>query len=292
MIIGAAKSGTTALYHYLRQHPQVYMSPQKETNYFAFEGQRASFNGPGDEDAMRDTITTPDAYTEQFAGVTNEVAVGEASPWYLYSERAAENIHRCLPNVKLIVLLRNPVDRAFSSYLHVVRHDRENLRFEEGLLAEEERIAQGWELVWHYRRAGLYVEQIERFLRLFAVDQIRYYLYDDLEKDLDAFLVRVYKFLGVDPSFVADTSLRPNATGVPRSRMVQHLVFKDNPLKALARTVVPNQVRYNLSQRLGELSIVKPTLNDDTRRKLLRDFKKEILALEDLTGLGASVWLE
>lgn len=290
LIIGAAKSGTTALYHYLRQHPQVYMSPQKETNFFAFEGQKARFNGPGDEDTSNAVITTLDAYEEQFADVSDEVAVGEASPWYLYSERAAENIHRRVPDAKLIAVLRNPVDRAFSSYLHVVRHDRENLSFEEGLLAEEERIARGWELVWHYRRAGLYAEQIERFLRLFDREQMRFYLYDDLKKDSDAFLVQVYEFLGVDPSFVADTSLRPNATGVPKNRLVQRLMFQPNPLKTVARAVLPDQIRYDLSQRLGQLSVVKPTLGDDTRRKLLREFKDDILALQDVTGLDLSVW--
>ncbi len=82
LIIGAAKAGTTALYHYLKQHPQVYMSPEKETNFFAFEGQEVCFRGPGDEKMCESTIATLEGYKEQFEDVSNEVAIGEASPWY------------------------------------------------------------------------------------------------------------------------------------------------------------------------------------------------------------------
>jgi hypothetical protein len=290
LIIGAAKSGTTALYQYLKQHPQVYMSAQKETNFFAYEGQRVYFRGPGDEETSNSIITTLDSYKEQFEPVSSELAIGEASPWYLYSSRSAENINRCIPDTKLIAVLRNPVDRAFSSYLHVIRHGREKLSFEEGLLAEEDRIAQGWEPIWHYQRVGLYAEQVERFLDLFGREQTRFFLYDDFQRDPYCILTEIYKFLDVDPDFVADTSMKPNVTGVPKNKLLGRLVFQPNPLKSTARLLVPKQVRYDLSQKLGQRLLVKPSLGAAVRERLSRRFKRDILDLQDLIGRDLSAW--
>ncbi len=292
LILGAAKSGTTALYHYLKQHPQVYMSPEKEPNFFAFEGQEVCFRGPGDETISETAITTLGKYKEQFQAVSNEIAIGEASPWYLYSERAAENTRRYAPDMKLVTVLRNPVDRAFSSYLHVVRDGRESLTFEEGLRAEKERIAQGWEYIWHYQRAGLYAAQVERFLKLFRREQMRFYLYDDLSKDPVCFLKDLYEFLGVDTDFVVDTSFKPNTTGVPKNRLLGRLLLRPNPLKSTVRLLVPGKVRYSLSQRINQRLLAKPPLSKETREKLSNSYKKDILSLQDLIGRDLSAWTE
>lgn len=291
LIIGAAKAGTTALYHYLKQHPQVYMSPNKETNFFAFEGQEPGFSGPGDEEISRSAVVTLEAYEEQFKAVSGEVAIGEASPWYLYSSRAAKNIRRHIPEAKIIAVLRNPVDRAFSSYLHVIRDGRETLGFEEGLHAEEERITQGWEFIWHYRRAGFYATQVERFLDLFPREQVRFYLYDDLLTDSTLFLRDVYEFLGVDTSSVVDTSLKPNATGVPKNWLLGQLLLRPNPLKSTAKLLIPKQLRYNMGQRINQRLLEKPSLSEETRWKLLGHYRDDILALQNLIERDLSAWI-
>ena len=290
LIAGAAKSGTTALYHYLKQHPDVYMSPQKETNFFAFEGQEVSFRGPGDEGTSGSAITSRDAYERQFDAVAAESAIGEASPWYLYSPRAAANIRRHLPSAKLIVVLRNPVDRAFSSYLHVVRDGREDLGFEQGLLAEEDRISSGWEYIWHYRRAGFYAEQVERLLDLFDREQVRLYLYDDLERDLGSVLKDACSFLRVDPGFSFDTSLKPNTTGIPKNRLLGRLLFQPNPLKSAVKDLMPRRMRYEIGQKLGRRLLNKPELAEATRRRLLRDYDGDLLDLQGLIQRDLSVW--
>lgn len=292
LIIGAAKAGTTALYHYLKQHPQAYMSPEKETNFFAFEGQEVHFSGPGDEKMSESTIVTLEGYKEQFEDASNEVAIGEASPWYLYSDRAAENIHRHVPNAKLIVVLRNPVDRAFSSYLHLARDGRERLTFEEGLSLEEKRIAQGWEYIWHYRQAGLYATQVERFLSLFHREQVRFYLYDDLVADPVRFLSDIYEFLNLDTSFMPNTSLRPNTSGLPKNQLLGRLLLRPNPLKATVKLLTPKQFRYNLGQRINQRLLEKPSLSKETRQKLLCGYRDDISSLQDLVGLDLSTWFE
>jgi hypothetical protein len=290
LVIGAAKSGTTALYHYLRQHPQVYMCPQKETNYFAFGEQKVRFTGPRDANDTDFIVTTLDSYKEQFEAASNELAIGEASPWYLYSTEAAANIARRIPDAKLIAVLRDPVDRAFSSYLHVFKEGRESLSFEEGLLAEEDRIARGWEPIWHYRRAGLYAEQVERFLELFSRDQMRFYLYDDFLEDPGDVLVDIYRFLGVDPRFVADISVRPNASGVPKNQLLGRLLLQPNRLRETIKLLMPMRLRYELSQRLNQRLLKKPPLGEETRKRLLGDFENDILALQDIIGRDLSRW--
>lgn len=290
LVVGAAKSGTTALYDYLKQHPQIYMSPNKETNFFAFEGRGVDFRGPGDEAISKSTITTMSAYEEQFEGATDQIAIGEVSPWYLYSIQSAKNIHRHIPNAKLVTILRNPVDRAFSSYLHVVRDDRERLTFEEGLLAEKERIEQRWEFIWHYRQAGFYATQVERFLKLFPREQIRFYLYDDLVLNPGRLLKDVYEFLEVDPAFAVDTSFKPNATGIPKSRLLARLLFRPNPLRSSARFFIPKRSRHSLFHMVNQRLVKKPSLNEKIRKQLLTDYKSDVTALGDLIDRDLRAW--
>ena len=139
MIIGAAKAGTTALYKYLEEHPQIFMSPQKEPRFFALEGEKIDFRGPGAMTRFR-YVTDIETYRLLFKNVSNELAIGEASTWYLYIPKAAKGIRHYLPNVKLIVMLRDPVQRAYSNFLGLRREGVEPLEdFTEAMVAEKER---------------------------------------------------------------------------------------------------------------------------------------------------------
>ena len=142
IVIGASKAGTTSLYEYLKQHPQIYMSPMKELRFFAIEGEKVDFCGPWDRiEIERYSIKTLEDYKNQFQGVTDEIAIGEASPWYLYSEKAPKSIKSYIPDAKLIAILRDPVDRAYSHFSMHVMNGREPLAdFTQALQEEEERI--------------------------------------------------------------------------------------------------------------------------------------------------------
>jgi hypothetical protein len=212
IIVGAAKAGTTAIYHYLLQHPQVYLTPLKETNYFALAGQQLAFRGPGDEDYVnRLSITDEASYRSQFDGVRDEIAIGEASPLYLYHPQAAARIHDALPDAKIIAILRNPIDRAYSAFLHLVRDNREVHRdFEQALAQEPARIADNWEHIWHYLSMGRYYEQVKRYYDTFPHEQVRVYLYRDLRTDCTTLLRDTLNYLQVDPDFRFDTATRYN----------------------------------------------------------------------------------
>jgi hypothetical protein len=216
LVIGAAKAGTTSLYRYLEQHPEVYMSPIKEPNFFALEGQPLDFCGPGDAAYIRRfSVTDRAAYEALFDGVRGEVAVGEASALYLYSPAAPLNICRYAPRMKLIAILRHPVERAYSAFLHLLRDEREPVADFAGALGEEKaRVQRGWEHIWHYRRMGFYAEQLARYYRHFSREQLRVYRYEALRDDPERLIADIFEFLGVDPDFTPDMSVRHNAPGL------------------------------------------------------------------------------
>jgi hypothetical protein len=293
VILGAAKSGTTALYHYLKQHPQVYMSPLKETEFFAFEGETLNFKGPGD--MPRASVTTLAAYQAQFAGVTNEIAIGEASPLYLYSPKAPERIHHYIPQAKLIVILRSPVERAYSQYLMFIRDGREPfLDFAKALAEEQTRQRKHWAWGWHYVDVGFYYPQLKRYFDRFDPNQIKVYLYEDLKTDPTGLLQDLFGFIGVDPTFMPDISKKSNVSGIPKNQVLHQFVTQSNPLKTLSKPFVPAAVRGQVAKALRtqvNRDLLKPELAPESRAQLRGIFHDDILKLQDLLQRDLSAWL-
>ncbi len=293
LVIGAAKSGTTSLYHYLAQHPDVFMSPVKEPNFFALEGEKPSFRAPGaDERINRWSVTDPDEYRKLYEGANGERALGEASPIYLYSEKAAGRIKRYVPEARLIAILRNPAERAYSGFLHLLLNGRETVRdFGEALALEEERKQENWDWIWHYKSMGFYHEQLTRYLESFGQEQMKIYLYEDLEKDPAGVVRDAYGFLGVDASFVPRPPARYNATGIPRSRRLNDLLRTDNPIKSAAKLLVPKKFRRKLLMNMQNKILVKPPFPEKERKQLLEDYREDVLKLQELIGRDLSGWL-
>lgn len=254
LIIGAAKAGTTAVYDYLGEHPDIYMSPLKETNFLALEGHPLNFSGPGDDDYINKwSIVRLEEYCAQFQGVTTETAVGEASPLYMYEPCTIGRIERYVPDAKFIAVLRNPVDRAYSAYLHCIRDGRETLRdFAQALDAEDGRIAAGWEHIWHYARMGYYGCQLQRYYSTFGPDRVRVFLHQDLAEDPVGMLQECYRFLGVDDGFEPKMHIKPNVTSM-----------------------------------LGEN---KPPFTPEVRARLIRTYDDDICLLERLIDRDLSHW--
>jgi hypothetical protein len=297
LVIGAQKAGTTALHRYLDQHPEIYMAPAKETNFFALEGEELDFRGPRDMEVLAGsgfvtTITELGEYEEQFAGVQGEAALGETCPLYLYSRRAPQRIHAHVPEAKLIAVLRDPSERAYSSFMMLRKSDREPERdFARALELEDERVRAGWEHTWHYRRMGYYNEQLSRYYELFEEKQIRVYLYEDLRERPEAVLADIFRFLGVDEGFEPDTSVRHNVSGVPRSRALYDLVNRPNRVKAAAKAVLPAAWRKRLSSGVRRRNLEKPPLPPEVRRELVEGYREDVEKLQGLIGRDLSGWL-
>jgi hypothetical protein len=296
LVIGAGNAGTTSLYHYLDQHPEVFMSPVKEPKFFALEGGLPDYQGPGDRWVMTQTstnraVTDLEEYRALFRGVRGEKAVGEASPAYLCNPDAPKSIKRHVPEAKLIAVLRDPAERAYSAYMHQVRDGRETLPFAEALDAEERRTAANWAPAWRYKAEGLYCGNLARYFELFGRERVRVYLYEDLGADPRGVMRDAYRFLGVDASFEPDTSQRHNMSGVSKNGFLVSLVRKRHPVKTAIKPLVPATVRRRLVSGLQKRVLSRPPFPPEVRRELVEAYREDVLRLEDLLGRDLSAWL-
>lgn len=294
-IIGAAKSGTTSLYNYLGQHPEVFMCPVKEPRFFAYAENPPPMVGPGDKasNEAAGAVYTLDDYRALFAGATAEPIVGEASPVYLYDESAPRLLHEHCPDATLIVILRNPIERAYSHYLHLFESGREPLEdFGAALDAEAERIEAGYEWSWHYQRMGFYSEQLSRYLDYFDRAQVQVYRFDQLKTDAVRFAQTVFRALDIDPSFVPDTGIRHRATGVPKLKWLHQFIGNpDHVLRRWSRLVLPKSVRDYILLSVKNANLEKPPLPGAARARLASAYRDDVQRLEGMLGRSFSDWL-
>lgn len=295
LIIGAAKSGTSALYHYLRQHPDIFMSPRKETHFFAFYNKDPNTAGPGD--TIPNAITNLDDYKSLFSKANHEQAIGEASPTYIYYPHAGDNIKNFTPDIKMIVILRNPVDRAYSAFMHLVRDGRETeTDFRTALSLEEERMRNNWGPIWHYKHGGLYYQQLSYYFSIFTRNQFLVLLHDEFKTDPYITLTKIYRFLEVDENWVADISIKPNVSGNPRNMLLHKtldkLLLKPNPIKYSSQILIPEHIRLKVTTKVRNLNLVKNPMSLDVRIELTDSFSQEIENLGVLLQRDLSFWLK
>jgi hypothetical protein len=295
LIIGAAKSGTTALYHILKKHPRIYMSSVKEPNFFALDGKPARFNGPGDDQAINNfSIENTERYLSLFEGVRDEIAIGEASIWYLFSDIAPVRIKKTIPNAKLIVILRNPIDRAFSQFLHLRRDKREPYsNFSKAFDASEERIQSGWEFFWDYKGLGFYGAQLARYYQYFPPDQIRVYLYEDFVSNYNYVIQDIFKFLHIPPPDFELPNERHNEAGYIRNQALERFLNSNAfaNIKIVLRHCFPHSLRKKLSMNVRSLNHQKPALPFKTVSKLAKIYEDDIHLLGSLINRDLSFWL-
>jgi hypothetical protein len=294
LIIGAAKSGTTAVHAYINQHPDIFMSDPKELRFFSYTG----LPPKGLPDVyIHQGVTKLEEYQLCFQNVADEKIVGEASPMYLYTPGTAERIKQVIPDVKMLAILRNPIDRAFSAYMHAIRDWIEPAgSFKEALQFEQERINAGWGMLWHYTNAGFYFKQLTRYYLVFNSDQIKVVLYDDLVNDVSALLVDIFAFLEIDTTFKPDITAHPNVSGFPKSqnyhKFLYQLFMKDNPIKRLSRHIVPKSMRQKSMIQLRSMNLEKRAMPLEIRRQLIQLYYDDIKNLEELIHRDLSLWVE
>ncbi|MHC5035157.1 MAG: sulfotransferase domain-containing protein, partial [Planctomycetota bacterium] len=152
---------------------------------------------------------------------------------------------------------------------------------------------QNWRHLWHYRARGFYCDQIQRYLSLFDRSQIRIYLFDDLKQDPQALIRDIFGFLGVDDTFVPDTSGKYNATGIPKSRTLFRLIMRPNPIKSAIKPLLPERLRKRVKTFVtaNPWSLRRPPLPAEVRRELVQGYRADILRLQNLLGRDLSAWL-
>jgi len=256
LILGANKAGTTALCYYCQQHPEIFFSSIKEPMFFtALQGDGAS--------SKEATLKNPffsfflKDYINLFSGVTNEKMVGEGSTSYLANPQCAIWIRKLIPDAKLIAVLRNPIDRALSSYKMFRGNGLENRSFEEAIKHELEMGTGGIPQGQHYLKLGLYASQLKQFCRYFSKEQIYIADYEDFNMDIVVFLSKIFTFLEVD-GFVPNDLRRMNTAS-------SHFTI--------------------------EQDVDLFTINDGLKKEMSNYFQKDISELQTIVDFNVLKWL-
>lgn len=308
-IVGAPKAATTFLYESLQQHPQVYMSPLKEPNYFASEMRpeyfpeeararvarqmreiKAYLRGDMREKRFGGFVTSWEDYLKLFRAASSEVAIGEASPSYLWSRTAAQNIASHLPHARIIINLRNPIERAFSHYLHQVTEGLTNLTFRQTIEASLRALHGPFAVERTLLEFGHYCGQIERYQKEFPREQIHISLYDDLEHSPVALMENLLTFLGVDPDIRLDASRRHLEPRIPKLNGMAYFL-KRARLWPHLRKLLPQPLGPRLRSAL--LRSRRSLVMDPADRAFLKEYYHgEIESLAALLGRDLSSWLD
>jgi hypothetical protein len=286
IVIGAAKAGTTALYWYLAEHPAVFMSEVKETNFFAYgvDGQGRLIYG--DPDVHKFPVRTLAEYEALFAGAGGARAVGEASPIYLECPQTPGRIRALLPDVRLVCCLRHPVERAYADYLMYLW--RRGRRFEPARDLTPDAVWARPDSRW--MDVSRYHTQLARYYEIFPPDRIHVFLFDDLKRSTMDALQGVYRFLAVDPAFVPDLETAHNVGGVPASRALESFLT-NRSLRAVVEPWIPRRAA-DWVRRLRTSNMRKaPPLPPELRTELTSRLREDILSTSRLIGRNLDHWL-
>lgn len=283
-IVGAARSGTTSLWMFLKQHPDIFM-PQlnKEPSYFCDTYGYKNVN----------------EYLKLFADSKNEKAIGEASTPYLTSPESPTRIKEIYPSAKIIIILRNPVDRAYSLYNWMIREGYEwKTSFERALVAEEYRFYDKnfkynnpqYYYNYLYFHSGKYAAQIERYIENFPKNNILFLLFDDFVRDPISTTQKVYSFLGVDSKFVPEIKIF-NCSQYIFSVSLQYFTRQKLPLylKNISPSTVEKMQRilFDINMFLGR----RKKMNHNTRQELVQRYHSDVKKTSMLIGYDLDNWL-
>lgn len=291
IIIGAAKSGTTSVFDCLGQHPDVYVPPCKEPQYFS----RAKYP---------DLARTDEEYAALFDGQTSEKAIGEASTSYLCDQQAPDRIKTLIPDVRLIALLRNPVKRAYALWWHMVQLGFEDLSFEDALAAERDRMesddfrrtAGNYHGFYYYTHTGLYSRQVQAYFDLFGRDQVRIFIFEEVVKDMAGLCRELFEFIGVDPEFTPDLEAR-NPSHTAKFKSLQRFLTTPPPVFRKAFEALPGRLQrgcYNALKKIYWSNMkraARPPLDPALESDLRTRFTEDIEQLEAILGKKpGSLW--
>jgi hypothetical protein len=292
LIPGAAKSGTTTLYQLLTQHPDLYFPPsRKEPFFFSFGGEKPTYE---DEQFNAIPIWNTQEYLELFKGADENKLCGDASTSYLYTYRKSIPLLKKfygerLKEVRVIIIIRNPVQRAYSHYTYLIRNGFENRSFEEAI--SDKGIAEWKKKRWgfDYLEYGMYSEQIRSFK--LAMPRTKVWLLEDLKKGRET-TDAILNHLGVK-TMALDTSMKANPSGIPKHKGLVNLLRKNALAKAIGKTLPPGLQSKLKNQRDKAMSklLTKEPMKDETKTILTKHFEEDITKLQELLDRDLTHWL-
>ena len=292
LIVGAAKSGTSSLHNYLNQHPEVFM-PSYNSEGMKVKEPRFLIKDLV-KHRLHNGVWTWEEYKSLFGDVIDEKAIGESTVLYLYYYKdAIKNIKEKLGNdVKIIIMLRNPADRAYSAFQHVSRGFKEQNSFEKSLEMEDGRLEKDRNLtpMVMYKEMGLYHEMVKSYQEHFS--NVHVIIYDDFRDDTENEMKKIYQFLGISENADIDYVTRHNIGGKRwKNDKVKYLFMKENPIKSIFRRIIPKGLRRGIRNNLVKASTNKVTPMKGHTRIMLNDFfREDVKQLSTLLNRDLTNW--
>jgi hypothetical protein len=291
LIIGAPKAGTTTLHYALSQHPEVFMCPLKEAGFFWAYGQPIRLHGPGAEKLRNRLVTQLNDYQKLFKDARGAQTVGESSVRYLVSPAAPKNIHHFIPAARLVVILRQPAERAFSAFAHNRRDGLEPCDdFAQAIAEDRQGKRDDWEFC-RYLDRGFYFTSLTRYLEYFDRSQIHISLLEDLIQDPQGLMCGLFGFIGVDEAFEPDLTHKHNASGVIHNPLLRTVWTHSNRLRVAVRPYLPAKMRHAAFEWVIR-DLDKMKMPADQRKELTEIYRPDILQLQELIQRDLSHWLE
>jgi len=293
LVIGASRSGTTSLHHYLGQHPEIFMCPRKSPNFFVAPDPIPAREGAISRRMAGQWVSNRESYEALFSGAREEISVGEVSPVYLQSLVAPERIREMCPEARLVAILRDPAERAWAHYQGRRRDGIEAREsFEEVIETELQEGLPDEVAFGSYLGCSRYGHFLSRYQELFPRERIRVYLFEDLCDAPRDLLSDLLSFLGADPSPSQSIDLsRYHQTGQVRGALRRYLWTRSVGLRTTLRPWLPEGVRRSAAPVfLRELD--KPGLEPGLRARICQALAPDIERCEELIDRDLSGWLE
>ena len=288
LIVGAAKSGTTSIHYYLSQSKEVGFSKIKEPKYFSTGYDGEVHHGPGDVYVDSFVIRDFTSYLNLFSDIETKL-IGEASPNYLYNPKSAERIFSQLGDVPIIIVLRSPIFRAFSSYSYLSRDGRETKTFREGLELEKKRIESGYDFIWHYTAVGMYKAQIERYQALFT--KVKIVVFEEFITNTLYHTNEILDFLGAHKLDKIDGRVM-NPSGKANLKPLRFLLNKNNDISNMSRDFIKRLLPRVVLDTIASRYLDRLSIEENDFIFLLDKFSKEIAEIEILLDRNLSIWRE
>lgn len=291
-IVGAPRSGTTAMHRLLALHPALHMSEVKEPNHYLFDGEPPSFGGPLGELLASQVVSRREDYLALFRteASSNVAHRGESSPFYLYSDVARQAIARDIPDAKILILLRDPVRRAHSHYVMLRRDEREPAAtFSEALDLERERLERGWALSYGYERLSRYASFVPQWIDTFG-ERVLVLTHEEFRSSHNETVRKVCEFLAIEPiGALLEHNREENLSGVPRSRRLHRLLASHSAAKRAVRSIFPGKA-HDVASAVRRWNLPKPPLLVDDAQRLRRSLAPQAQQMEEILGPGIHQW--
>jgi len=288
LIVGTAKAATTTIHEYLKQHPDIYMTEWKEPSFFTFKGKiQTSYT----TDRPVKFVTELNEYKSLFAKGEFKKIRGESSTPYLYFyKKTIDNIKETIPDynkIKILIVLRNPIDRAFSQYMMKVRDLVENMSFKEAIENENKRKEENAHFDFFYIDRGLYFEQVKAYLENF--NDVKVILYDDFISNDLGVLSEITSFLELKRMKFKKIS-KQNVSGRPKVKVISRLL-KQNPIKRILSRIIPKRLKIEITSFILSKNLKKEKMDEEIREELIEFYREDINKLEKLLDKNLSRWL-